>query len=743
VWLRTPLQTINVYYNINTNTIFTDTVCIKRNNEIQEGLLLQTNLSALDIAKIDENQIKENIQSTSPMLNIRAYQWELIKPGLNGENYIICAPTGSGKTLMAACVIKDRLEKRGKNNAILFVVKTQQLAVQQKKKLEEYLKVFEVVEITGDHEDGKIYSILPQVDIVVCTAGKLQSELISKSLNISDVPLLVMDECHHTIGRDPYAEIMEYYLMARRESLPTPQVIGMTASPGAGSAKNKIATFAKAIEHQTKLCARLDATSGIKIVKDNVEELKKHVKPPDYENHTLPQRAPNDPFIHLVSDTMGRLEQMLPVQPSIQPPTDRSSQAYQQWLKNEIDVAQLSGTDESDQRNQISILEQLEAYTLAYITYEDFEFEHAMEDLTDVIIKDDEVMNATEKVIQDIHREMLSQFSQMEICPNPLLKYTEELLYKHFSAKPDSKAIFFVRDKKHTNYVTKWIKSSVKLESLVKPASISGYSRKGMSIQEQRATIDEFRCNSKNLLVSTSVLEEGLDIPECNMVIRFQMMTNEIAEVQAQGRARAENSTLHNITVSNSNTLHHRLLNIGRKEMARDAVDHLARHGIAKHRILDIQSHILSQRDERIRAEVENKKRWKTQNVELHCRKCHNFACKATDVCQYGVHYIVPNTAFIEERMKKMRRKGGRAEPKEADGFTRPLKIGCKNCGEEWGAWGVWENGIQCPLLKCEKFTYYNKQTGHRENCKKWKNVPFEVVFYDELIEEHNKEVDD
>lgn len=60
--------------------------------------------------------------------------------------------------------------------------------------------------------------------------------------------------------------------------------------------------------------------------------------------------------------------------------------------------------------------------------------------------------------------------------------------------------------------------------------------------KEQKDTIRNFREAALNLLISTSVAEEGLDIPECNLVVRYGLLTNEIAQKQASGRARATDS---------------------------------------------------------------------------------------------------------------------------------------------------------------------------------------------------------
>jgi endoribonuclease Dicer len=45
-----------------------------------------------------------------------------------------------------------------------------------------------------------------------------------------------------------------------------------------------------------------------------------------------------------------------------------------------------------------------------------------------------------------------------------------------------------------------------------------------------------------NLLVGTSVLEEGIDIPKCNLVIHFNVPQSYHSYVQSKGRARAQDA---------------------------------------------------------------------------------------------------------------------------------------------------------------------------------------------------------
>ena len=52
--------------------------------------------------------------------------------------------------------------------------------------------------------------------------------------------------------------------------------------------------------------------------------------------------------------------------------------------------------------------------------------------------------------------------------------------------------------------------------------------------------IKQFHNKEINVLIATAVIEEGLDIPECNLVFRFNKPRNFSSYMQSKGRARAK-----------------------------------------------------------------------------------------------------------------------------------------------------------------------------------------------------------
>ena len=117
---------------------------------------------------------------------------------------------------------------------MVFIVNTKPLAQQQKEELSRLIPAAKVDVYTGDMNNLVADSIKTN-NITVCTAGKLFDEVRKGRVKLDEVTLMVFDECHHTRKDHPYARLMQLYLDEKfEENNQLPQIIGMTASPGAG-----------------------------------------------------------------------------------------------------------------------------------------------------------------------------------------------------------------------------------------------------------------------------------------------------------------------------------------------------------------------------------------------------------------------------------------------------------------------------------------------------------------------------
>ena len=79
------------------------------------------------------------------------------------------------------------------------------------------------------------------------------------------------------------------------------------------------------------------------------------------------------------------------------------------------------------------------------------------------------------------------------------------------------------------------------------------------SFRQQVVTLLKFGKGEVNCLFATSVAEEGLDVPDCNLVIRFDLYKTMIQYVQSRGRARQRNSTFIHMR-ENGNSIHQEMI---------------------------------------------------------------------------------------------------------------------------------------------------------------------------------------
>ena len=630
-------------------------------------------------------------------IKLRGYQEELVAPGLQGKNCIVVAPTGTGKTLVAGYIIMHHLNKMlrvHRKGKVALMTPTRHLAFQQKTKLQEYIPGIRVVEITGA-ESQPMQPLIQSnlVDVIVCTAGKLRLELKTKGVKVNDFSLIIADECHHAGRPSSYSDIMEFYIrskLAADSSILLPQVVGFTASPGAGRGKSNIVTV---LDHQVSLCATMDATGGIVTVGENITELESIRNAPQSHLQVGGERSFDDPFIVSVSSAMSMLESF------IGPATiERGSSKYDSWLQNEKEAAE---NREVDERIKISVLDQLSVYSQCLMTYHDFRHEDAVSVLQEV--KEFSDQTSFEHCLFQTHKELMEKLSHLPKTPNPLLVDMESVLLEQFVRLPRSKGIFFVREVKHTRYVTNWIRSSPTLSRIIRVAPITGHSNGGMDKSEQLRVLEGFRNETYNLLASTSVLEEGLDVPECNFVIRYQNVSNEIAQVQAKGRARAQDSRIYTVVSSDSNKDYWYLVQEEKQRLVEQSVNALKGLQINE-LVYQKQKSFIEDRDRNAQHRKSLRSKWSdTNKVEILCKNCKVVACKGSDIFAYDLscadpQYVVPGKFFSVKYDKRENDKTA-----ISDDFAKPYRIYCRspNCRNRWGIIGSWgDTGYKLPVLK-------------------------------------------
>jgi endoribonuclease Dicer len=127
---------------------------------------------------------------------------------------------------------------------------------------------------------------------------------------------------------------------------------------------------------------------------------------------------------------------------------------------------------------------------------------------------------------------------------SPKVRILHRLLRVHFERPTDSRCIIFVTRRSTARLLFEIFQ--VMGGPHLKAGLLTGLSARvgelSMSFRQQVLTLKQFRTGECNCLFATSVAEEGLDIPDCNLVVRFDLYRTMVEYIQSKGRARHSNS---------------------------------------------------------------------------------------------------------------------------------------------------------------------------------------------------------
>ncbi|KAF7428696.1 Dicer-like protein 2 [Pleurotus ostreatus] len=512
---------------------------------------------------------------TVALPHTRGYQQEMLEESMR-KNIIIALDTGSGKTHIAILRIRAEVE-REPIKVSWFLAPTVTLCEQQRTFIAKAIPVG-VGFISGASEpdqwkDKALWDrLLATNKVVVSTPQVLLNALRHGYVSMGrDISLVVFDEAHHALGDEPYNQIMkEFYFHLPPKvqgdgpaAIVRPVILGLTASPVYGG---NVERAFRSLE------ANLDCT--IRAPQIHREELTRHVYRPTF-THVMYEPSSDGTFFstnlasldHVVNSLQidddplvillrKRLAQM-PNHAAERPRLDqRLSKAIakkdtfsEKGLRDFKRAAEAIGLDVGGWAADWYIAEVLTKfhalrggqYNHLFPSWRETEKAYLGKQLAKV--QATEISYDPDDIIDDV-----SHKSQVLIA---------RLLQEKAEAEAENEAysgIVFVRRRDIVYGLATLLrhhpdtKDQFRVGCLV--GSSDNYQRhsflditRAFLQQTQDEILMDFRLGEINLLVSTSVAEEGIDVQGCGSVIRWDPPPNMASWAQSRGRARRKRST--------------------------------------------------------------------------------------------------------------------------------------------------------------------------------------------------------
>jgi len=450
------------------------------------------------------------------VVEARAYQVNIARTCIDLSTLVVL-PTGMGKTIVALLVIADVLAKdKGK---VLFMAPTKPLVEQHARFINKMTTLEDVVVFTGEKPPEDRELDWRENRVIVSTPQVIANDIGKARYDLDDVALIVYDEAHRAVGNYAYVHVA-----AAQEPLRT-QSLGMTASPGTKG------------DDILQICDTLHI-DGVEIRSpDDVDvrpymhditvhrifvNVPVHMAPVIDDLRTLMKHATNKlASLGLVrrSDAVTmrellaaqkRISAQLSSQAKPPPQLYHAATAAAQAMKvaHALELAETQGAP---------ILE-------SYLDRLETEAEKSGASRADKGLVNDPIFQRMAKRVRAVTED------------HPKVEELERIIRDQFAQHPDSRVIVFCHYRDNAELVSRRLSALEGIHPIRFVGQATRGKDKGLTQKEQGSLIEDFKKGVYNVLVATSVAEEGLDIPSTDLVVFYEPIPSEIRTIQRRGR---------------------------------------------------------------------------------------------------------------------------------------------------------------------------------------------------------------
>ncbi len=449
------------------------------------------------------------------------FQLDLARIGLE-EDLLVVLPTGLGKTVIAALVAAEVL--RASEGKVVFLAPTRPLVQQHAESFARWLKPLRSARFTGTVRRPVRQGAWETAAVVFATPEIVQNDLSAGRYRLDDVALLIFDEAHHAVGKYVYVPIAARYASERPLG---GRILALTASPGGKDERIEEVVGALGVR-------RIEARS-----RDD-EGVREYVQPVevDYRWVDLPPASARirDLLAAASHATARKLQKM-------------------GYLRTKP-IASLSVKDLIALRAEIFARPGPMARRFGPLFHQLvlLHLHHAQERLEtqglEPFLQYFDRLQAKEKPSRgDLAVLKLPEVAQAREEAREFLRTTKEPSHPKLDALVDLVSETLREPRGHPPRILVFAQYRDTIQTIQTALEAQGHlvgrfvgqatrdrDDKGMNQKEQAQVLGAFREGRFPILVASSVAEEGLDVPDVDLVVFFESVPSEIRAIQRRGR---------------------------------------------------------------------------------------------------------------------------------------------------------------------------------------------------------------
>jgi len=450
----------------------------------------------------------------------REYQRRIVEAA-NDKNTLIILPTALGKTVISALIAANVLYNY-RDKRILIMAPTRPLVMQHKDTFQRIIRLpqEDFILLTGKVPSEYREAIWKGSSrILFATPQVVRNDILMRGLELNDFGLLVFDECHRSVKEYAYTEVAQHYV----KNSDYPLILGMTASPGSDIERVKMICESLFIEHVEYRCDEDDD------VKPYIQPIRVEWKRVDLPLQYQPLR---DIIKGMLNDKIKWLQSKGYLKSAFREVTRK------QLIELGAELRYNAEMSIEEERGPIyqAIMQQSSALTLFHMlelleTQGAYTLKAFLERM-----ENDDKRSHTMLIKEDVYGELMNLLNGKCYAEHPKVEYLKRIVRDQLSNNLSSRILVFTQYRDTATHLVEELNKidHVRAERFVGQATRFG--DKGLTQEKQASLINDLRNGFLNTLVATSIAEEGLDIPEVDLVVFYEPIPSEIRYIQRRGR---------------------------------------------------------------------------------------------------------------------------------------------------------------------------------------------------------------